>query len=214
MGKVTAPLLSFDASGTIAKSVTFAKWRGVNYARQRVIPANPDSVDQQATRGTFAWLNNLWRYMPAVVQESWTAYASGQPMTNRNAFIKQNLSGLIGESDLTNFVMSVAAKSGPVGGTLTITPGNDQVQLDLVAPTLPDGWTIDKMIAAAIRQQDPQTGALFTWASGEDSTSTYQVTMTGLASAQTYVVGAWFKYVRPDGTYAYGPSQQGTALTT
>jgi len=214
MGKVTAPLLSFDASGTIAKSVTFAKWRGINYARQRVVPANPDSAAQQETRNTFAWLNNVWRYLPAEVQEAWTEYASGQPFTNRNAFIKFNLSDLRSEADLTNYIMSPSAKSGPVGGTLTLTPGDDQVTIALVAPTLPDGWSIVEMVGAAIRQQDPQTGTLYPTVADVDTTSLYEVTLTGLASAETYVCGAWFKYLRPDGTNAYGPSQQGTALTT
>lgn len=214
MAKVTAPLLSFDARGTLAKSLTFAAWRGINYARQRVVPSNPNSADQQETRNTFAWLNNVWRYLPAEVQEPWAAYAQGQPFTDRNAFIKLNLPDLRSESDLTNFIFSPAARSGPVGGTFTITPGNDQVQLELVAPTLPAGWSIVEFVGAAIRQQDPQSGTLYTTTAETDATSTYLVTLTGLASAVTYVVGGWFKYERPDGTFAYGPAQMGTALTT
>ena len=57
MAKVTGPLMSLDASGTVANTTTFSKWKGRNYVRLRVIPQNPQSVAQQAVRsalGTFA----------------------------------------------------------------------------------------------------------------------------------------------------------------
>jgi hypothetical protein len=157
---------------------------------------------------------SVWSFMPAEVQEAWNAYASGQPMTGRNAFAKFNVAPLQGEADLTNFVMSPSARSGPIAGGATFTPGNDLVTVDITIPSLPAGWTVVQAVAAAIRQQDPASGVLYSVTAGTDATSTYQIVLSGLASAQTYVVGAWFKYARPDGTFAYGRSLQGTALTT
>lgn len=214
MGKVTAPLLSFGASGSLGKSIVFSRWRGIPYARRHVIPANPDTVDQQETRNTFAWLNNVWRYMPSIVQEGWNAYAQGQPLTGRNGLIKLNLSDLRSETDLTNFIFSPSARSGPVAASMVITPGNDQLAVAGTAGTLPAGWTIDSWIAAAIRQQDPQSGTLYTVTALDDDTDPYSVTLTGLADTQEYVVGGWFKYVKPDGAFAYGPALMDTASTT
>lgn len=214
MATLTGPLLSLGARKSIAKTVTYSSWKGVPYARSRVIPANPDTVDQQETRSTFAWLQHVWSYMPSLVQQSWDAYAQGQPMTGRNAFSKFNVSDLRSESDLTNFIMAPAAKSGPVAAGAVFTGGNDQVTIDITAPSLPVGWTIYSGIGAVIRQQDPQSGILYQMSADEDLTSTYQVILTSLASAQTYVCGAWFKYNKPDGSFAYGPAIQGTALTT
>lgn len=57
MAKVTAPFLSLDASGTFGKTLTASKWKGRNYMRQRVIPANPNTTAQQIVRsalGTIA----------------------------------------------------------------------------------------------------------------------------------------------------------------
>ena len=51
MAKVTGPLMSLDASGTVAKTATFSKWKGRNYVRQRVIPLNPQAAGQVSTRG-------------------------------------------------------------------------------------------------------------------------------------------------------------------
>lgn len=46
MAKVTGPLMSMDASGKLGDAIVFAKWKGQNYVRQFVIPANPQSASQ------------------------------------------------------------------------------------------------------------------------------------------------------------------------
>lgn len=42
--------MSLDASGTYAGALTFAKWKGRQYVRNRVDPANPQSANQVITR--------------------------------------------------------------------------------------------------------------------------------------------------------------------
>jgi hypothetical protein len=51
MAKVTGPLMSLDASGTVGNTAVFSKWKGRNYVRLRVIPQNIRSAGQQLTRG-------------------------------------------------------------------------------------------------------------------------------------------------------------------
>jgi len=46
MAKVTGPLMSMDASGKLGDAIVFSKWKGINYVRQYVIPANPEDPDQ------------------------------------------------------------------------------------------------------------------------------------------------------------------------
>lgn len=214
MSRTTAPLLSFEASGQIGKSMVYANWKGRSYARRYSIPSNPRTADQTATRDTFKWLNNVWKYMPATAIAAWQQYGANSRFTDRNGFIKVNLSGLIGDSDLASFLFSPAANGGVAAGAVVFTPGNDLVTVDFTAPSLPAGWTIVQAIAAAIRQQDPQTGALYTVTAGVDATAAYQVVLSGLASAQTYVVGGWFEYLKPNGDSAFGQATMGTALTT
>lgn len=43
--------MSLDASGSFAKTLTYAKWKGRNYVRHLVTPSNPQSVGQQTARG-------------------------------------------------------------------------------------------------------------------------------------------------------------------
>ncbi|MGI9863023.1 hypothetical protein SDD30_16730 [Moorella naiadis] len=52
MAKVTAPLMSMDASGALGKALVFAKWKGINYARRYTIPMNPNTVNQEKIRVT------------------------------------------------------------------------------------------------------------------------------------------------------------------
>lgn len=52
MAKVTGPLMSLDASGTVGGTATFSKWKGRNYVRLRVTPQNP-KTDNQATSRTY-----------------------------------------------------------------------------------------------------------------------------------------------------------------
>lgn len=53
MAKLKAPLLSLGASGAIAKAIVFFSWKGLNVAREYVVPANPNTTAQQTQRG---WL--------------------------------------------------------------------------------------------------------------------------------------------------------------
>ncbi len=50
MSKVTGPLASLDASGQFGKTIVYSKWKGRNYGRLKVTPANPQSNDQAEAR--------------------------------------------------------------------------------------------------------------------------------------------------------------------
>ena len=208
MAKITGPLLSLSASGTIASSMTYSRWKGIGYVRQRVIPANPNTAAQQGTRQTFSWLNAVARQMDANLMEAWEAYAGLNRMTARNAIIRFNLADLIGEADLTNVILSPPVRNGPPIASAPITPGSEELEIAPVAPTLPTGWSIDQAFATAIRDQDPQSGTLYASTTDVDTASPWSITLTGLTASVDYVVGVWFRYLRPDLTYAYGQSFQ------
>jgi len=210
MPKVTAPLLSFGASGQVGKTLVASKWKGRAYMRQYVIPGNPNSSEQQLTRNAFTWLQAVYKIAPPLFTAPWEAYATGKVMTARNALTKFNLPGLREETDLTNFVFCPGALGGLPPASINVTPGSGQLTIDITAPTtVPDGWTINSAVAAVILDQDPQTEADYVITAGSDATSTYQVVLTGL-SAALYQVGAWLVWNRPDGKLAYSPSVQDT----
>lgn len=79
--KVSTPLMSLDASGSVAKAITFSKWKGRNYVRQLVIPANPRTSGQQTTRAKLGAAGRIASYLEALspAQAAFNAVApSGQ----------------------------------------------------------------------------------------------------------------------------------------
>ncbi|MBA7703887.1 hypothetical protein ES703_112684 [subsurface metagenome] len=64
MAKVNAPLISFSASGQIAKAVVYFSWKGINAVRQYVIPANPKSDDQITQRNRMTDAVAAWHAAP------------------------------------------------------------------------------------------------------------------------------------------------------
>lgn len=46
MARVSGPLMSMDARGKIANAIVFSIWKGQNYVRQWLKPANPQSTSQ------------------------------------------------------------------------------------------------------------------------------------------------------------------------
>lgn len=214
MSRTTAPLLSFDASGQIAKTQVYASWKGRAYARRYVVPSNPRSSEQTLTRNVFRWLQQAFAYYPTAALAAWELKAENNRITANNQWIKDNLSVLREETDLNNLVMSPAAGGGVAAASFTPTPGNDQVQLVLGAPALPTGWTIIAAHFAAVEDQDPQTETFYQVFYATDVTPAYDVTITGLKSAVTYQVAGWFEYLTDTGKTVYGPNSRDTALTT
>lgn len=214
MPKVTAPLLSFEARGQIAKTQVYSSWKGRPYVRRYVIPANPNSAAQQLTRTAFAFCNGVYKFAPSDMTDAWDAYAQGQVLTGRNAFIKQNLPLLRTAADLDNMIGSPGARGGFAPASMVLTPGDDQMTATLTAPSLPAGWTIVEGIAIAVAQQDPNTGTDYQVFSATDAADPYAPVITGLADATDYAVSGWFTYLRPDGITAYGRSLTDSAVTT
>lgn len=196
MAKLTAPLLSFEGSGQIAKTQVYSSWKGIPYARRYTIPANPRSADQVLTRTAFSWLNFTWRTAPGDFTAPWKAAVIGRPMIDRNLWIKANNSMLRTASDLTGLVMSPGAKGG-ISSTITITPGAAQLTFAGADPSpLPAGWTVVELVGAAIKQQDPQLDTDYEVFTVTDPSSPYSVVMSGLEAATDYVAAAWWVYQR------------------
>jgi len=210
MSKVTAPLLSFGASGSVAKTQVYSRWKGRAYVRRHVIPANPNSSEQQLTRNAFTWLSGVWKNSPALLTAPWDLYAQGQVLTGRNAFIGQNTAALRPEVLNTTMIFSPGAKGGPAPTSVSAAAAAGAINVTIVPPTPPTGWSVTQCVAAAIRSQNPQSGVLFSVAANSDATDPYVVNITGLTAGQLYVVGGWVQYAKPDGSVAYSPSLNDT----
>ncbi len=217
MPKLTAPLLSMAASGSLGKTMVFSKWKGVAYARQHVIPANPRTMKQTNNRAIWATLNTAWLYAPTAVMAAFNAFAIGKPLTGRNKFFSDNQSLLGGDpvaANMTGFAMSPGANGGLPPTGLVVAPGDTQLIISATVPGVPDGWTLTKAVAAAIVNQNPTDPFSGEWFTAEALVDPYTVTITGLANGTEYAVGYWLVWSRADGKTAYSVSLASTGTPT
>lgn len=213
MGKTTAPLLSFDAAGAVGQTVVYSRWRGVKYARRYVIPANPRTTSQQLNRNSFAVLREMYKLAPDLARAPWGAFATGRPFTGFNAFIGENRRAIGTDVDMSEFIGSPGARGGlpPDSVTPAATASAGEIAVDFTTPTPPTGWTLSASVASAFAQQAPDAAFSGPMHVEEITASPWDITFTGLTSAQEYVVSGWLRWLKPDGKEAYSPSITGTA---
>jgi len=219
MAKVKSPLLSLSGSGQIAKSQVYASWRGVPYVRQHVIPNNPQTTAQTATRSVFRTLSDMFKRMGPLARAPFEAFASGKPLTPRNAVVKTDLPVLRGQVDFTSWIGSPGAGGGLTPVLLTLddsVAGEITATLDISAA--PTDWSVDSAVFTLFEDQDPaldfsqfiQEDEDVTAVAGGQGTATFN----GLTAAQVYIVAAWVKWTRPDGKTAYGQSLTDSVAAT
>jgi len=90
MVKVFAPMLSLDASGTIGDAITFSKWKGRHYVRERIIPANPKSGLQTGFRSMFKFLAPNWAAIASGDKATFDDLADSMAISPFNAFMRAN----------------------------------------------------------------------------------------------------------------------------
>lgn len=214
MAKVKGPLLSLGATGQIGKSLVFGDWRGVKYAREHVVPANPRSTAQTLTRTTFTGADDQFKRMLTLAQSVWLASAIGKKFTARNKFISEFVSNLRGEADMTLYVASPGVNGGlplldfdPSTGA-----GAGEIDVEADIPPAPVGWVHDAVIYTAFLDRDPADpmtdfmqeieDVAANWSAGPPPVSTE--TFSGLLTGQDYAVSAFLRSTRADGVVAYG----------
>jgi len=90
MPRLTGPLFSLDARQTLAKTIVYSAWKGINYARIRVIPYNPKSAAQQGVRTSLTYGVQYWRDGSVVAGDktAWNGYAAGLNESGFNRYMR------------------------------------------------------------------------------------------------------------------------------
>lgn len=101
MAKLRNGLLG-KASGKVGGIVT-ANWKGINYAREYVIPANPRTVNQTARRDVFANLVFLGRQVKTVlINTFWDNLFKGKSTSGFAQFMGYNQKRITAVTNLEN----------------------------------------------------------------------------------------------------------------
>jgi hypothetical protein len=90
MSTTRQPLLSLSAKGSIASSLTYSNWRGINYARRKRQTPRSKSKVLTPRKILTAYIGNAWRYAITTAEQhaAWdrVPIRSRKPMTGFNAF--------------------------------------------------------------------------------------------------------------------------------
>jgi hypothetical protein len=91
MAIVSGPLHSDAASGKLAGSMVFSRWKGRAYVRQLVTPNNPKSAKQTGVRAMMGFLAAQYKLLTSSVFTGWTASALARQISEFNAMVSENL---------------------------------------------------------------------------------------------------------------------------
>jgi len=175
MAKLKAPLLSLGASGAIGKALVFFNWKGLDVAREYVVPANPKSTAQNTQRAYVTAAVTLIHSLQALAVSPFaandvTAYSllaslSATPRTWFNAIVKQWIDqkiaslipGIYSAGSCTAGVLKVTLKMSMAGESSLVTNGfihygtsktNMATKLDCTRAQLAAGREVTGLTAA------------------------------------------------------------------
>ncbi len=140
MVKVTGPLFSITASGSLAKAVTFSSWKGRAYVRQRVIPANPQSGPQTGMRAMLKFLSQEWTNLSDAEKDDWTTRAASTVISTFNAYVSYNQSRWRSYNNPSKLDPADETGTPPDAPTTTPTGGIRQIQLSIADGAAAPDW--------------------------------------------------------------------------
>lgn len=140
MALTTAPLMSLDASGSVAKTIVFSKWKGRNYVRQHVTPSNPRTPSQYAQRAMMAFLSKAWNDLSAGDKATWQSLASISKVSTFNAFVKYNLQLWTQGQTPTQVAPPALANSINAATIFGVTGGVRQLTIEFSSSSVANNW--------------------------------------------------------------------------
>lgn len=111
-----------DASGSIAGAMVFSKWKGRNYVRSLVKPANPKSGGQVGVRSMFKYLAQIWNGLSDANKATWEGRADDLVASPFNAFMSYNQRRWRDFDTPTKEDPATEVSTAPDGCTGTATP--------------------------------------------------------------------------------------------
>lgn len=140
MVKVAGPAMSLDASGSLGGAIVFSKWKGRNYVRTLVTPANPQSGPQTGLRAMFKFLSQNWAALSAGNKATWLIGATADAVSTFNKYVQFN------QLRARNFLGVTAAYPPALVSTVCTAPtavataGVRQISLAITKGANPATW--------------------------------------------------------------------------
>lgn len=138
MAKVTGPLMSMTASGTVGKTLTFGTWKGRAYVRNHVIPNNPKSALQVGVRAMFGFLAAAWNALGGTDKSSYDEGAAAQQISAFNEYMQNNMDRWANNQAPSENAVPAETVTGATISAHTYTGGENHVDIDLTLSTATD----------------------------------------------------------------------------
>lgn len=205
MAKPTAPLFSLGAKGTLADAITYSSWKGVDYVRTRVVPANPKTTSQMERRDAFSVLAAMWNLGVEQLSLGFNASAAGRPYTGRNRFMGLNLKGITpGDPWGVSFQASDANSGALPPSAVSCTDAGGQIITAAGSvPAAPTGWTYVGLKAVAILNTLNDSGDTPTVTGHSAAGFPFNVDVN---VAGDYCVAVYVQWTDPQGVTRYSRS--------
>ena len=95
MARTKGPLFSLDASGSIAKTIVYSKWKGRNYVRRHTIPYNPQTALQINVRKAMTLLVAFWQSIDQPSQDLYNTEGVKIQLSGFNYFVRRGMQAYI-----------------------------------------------------------------------------------------------------------------------
>lgn len=106
MARVTGPLFSMSASGSIGKALTYGTWKGREWVREWFKPENPKKPKQVNVRTALTLLIAHYQGLSPDSKTLWDNYATPFNMAGVNKFVSRGMNAYV--SQLTVDVLPVS----------------------------------------------------------------------------------------------------------
>lgn len=140
MVRLTAPMLSLGASGSLGKTVTYSIWKGRAYARQCVTPTNPKSAAQSGVRAMMAFLAQQWTNLTAGEKATYDDAAEAKAISSFNEYTSYNLQRWQLFDPPSKAYPAAEASTPLTVSDMTLTGGDGNVLVQLTPSAATDIW--------------------------------------------------------------------------
>ena len=169
VAKLTAPLFSLKASGQLAKTLVYMNWKGIEDVRQYVIPANPNTANQQTQRGYFTEAVGAWHTAGfyTIDLTAWNLLASALkiPASGYNMHMRYYVDAKVAGKTFTELHKCSISSITASGASVTIDIASDKT---------------GKLYIGTSKT------LMLTEFAGSFNTDHYEFTLTGLAASKKY----------------------------
>lgn len=131
--------MSMDASGSLAGAMVFSRWKGRPLVRELVIPSNPRSAAQYATRAMMTFITQRWTPDGIFNIAGWNPLAQSDAISSFNAYTRFNMNRWT-QFQAPRQQPGTSAAVLPVMGTMTAAGGVGQATLTVPVTTANSGW--------------------------------------------------------------------------